>query len=156
MKIEFTMPGDAVPQPRERIRATMNAAGKAVGYPYLPKSHPVNSYKAALRIAAADVQPTIPWSEPVMAAIDFVFSRPKSHFRAGKFAGLLKSAAPRWATARQVGDIDNLLKSTFDALNDVLWFDDAQVIGLHKIVSRYHDQDEEPHVKVSVWTVDPF
>lgn len=56
--------------------------------------------------------------DPVRAHITFTFDKPKS--------------APKrrrvWPSTRATYDIDKLLRSTFDALTDVFWKDDAQVI----------------------------
>ncbi len=55
----------------------------------------------------------------------FYFPRPKSHFRTGKYAGILKPSAPLNYTSKP--DEDNLLKLTLDALTGVFWRDDAIV-----------------------------
>ena len=59
----------------------------------------------------------------------FKFPRPKSHYRAGKNSDLLKASAP--VHHAQKPDIDNVCKSTLDALNDVAYGDDKQVVELN-------------------------
>lgn len=56
----------------------------------------------------------------------FYFDRPRSHYRTGKNAHLLKDDAPRHP--RRVGDLDKLQRALFDAITDSgAWLDDAQV-----------------------------
>lgn len=45
-------------------------------------------------------------------------------------------------------DVDNIAKFYMDALNGVLFEDDAQVVKL-VASKRYGNQDEEPHVRIS-------
>jgi crossover junction endodeoxyribonuclease RusA len=37
----------------------------------------------------------------------------------------------RWYRSRRAGDLDNRAKVALDALNNVLWLDDKQVVELH-------------------------
>lgn len=63
---------------------------------------------------------------PVRLNITFVMPRPKSHYRTGNFAGILKHNAPYWHTKKP--DATKLLRSTEDALTGIIWQDDAQVV----------------------------
>ena len=38
---------------------------------------------------------------------------------------------PRKPTAKNYGDVDNLVKAVLDACNGVLWTDDSQIVELH-------------------------
>jgi crossover junction endodeoxyribonuclease RusA len=61
--------------------------------------------------------------------IRFFFPRPKSHYRTGKNAGILKDTAPIAFTSKP--DIDNLQKAVMDALMIVgLIKDDSQVVEI--------------------------
>ena len=60
--------------------------------------------------------------------VDFHFVRPKSHFTS---KGNLTKSAPLFPTPRTVGDIEKLCRSLSDALTDVLFDDDSQVVELH-------------------------
>lgn len=53
----------------------------------------------------------------------------------------------RWYRARQSGDLDNRLKVLWDALNGVLWTDDAQVGVIH--AERYEDA-RNPRIEIEV------
>lgn len=68
-------------------------------------------------------------SLPIRCTLKFFSSRPKSHYRTGKYSGLLKSTAPKFNTCRK--DIDNMAKFILDALNNKLYVDDCQIIYLN-------------------------
>ena len=54
---------------------------------------------------------------PVAIELTFYFPRPKSHFRTGKYAGILKANAPTWTTSNLDGDLDKLCRATLDGLS---------------------------------------
>ena len=43
-------------------------------------------------------------------------------------------------------DLDNYIKSTLDALNGILWTDDAHIVDLH--AHKYYSDD--PHIEITV------
>lgn len=57
-----------------------------------------------------------PLTAPVKVYAHFTFARPRSHYRTGRNAHLLRVDAPEWVTSRACGDLDKLCRSTFDAL----------------------------------------
>jgi crossover junction endodeoxyribonuclease RusA len=60
----------------------------------------------------------------------FKFPRPKSHYRTGRNAHLLRDDAPEFKMSRPDGE--KLERSTYDALTDAgVWRDDAQVVDAH-------------------------
>ena len=67
-----------------------------------------------------------PLEGPVGLALAFFFPRPKSHYGTGKNSAMLKGSAP--TVHAQKPDIDNVIKSTLDAMNGVAYQDDKQVI----------------------------
>jgi Holliday junction resolvase RusA-like endonuclease len=111
--ITFTVPGDPVPQPRPRV-STAGGFARA----YVPKSHAVHPYRQAVALAAKSAG-CEPHGLPVDVVIDFVFGRPKSHYRKSG----LRNDAPTLPRC----DLDNLAKAVLDSLNGVAWMDDAQV-----------------------------
>lgn len=54
-----------------------------------------------------------PITGPVVAVVKFWFARPQAHYKAN---GELRPNAPTHPTGRHLGDIDKLLRSTFDAI----------------------------------------
>lgn len=72
----------------------------------------------------------------------FFLPRPKSHYRSGRYAHLLKDAAPRYPG--RYPDLDKLCRSTLDALRmGGAYRDDAQVVKLHAF-KVYAGPGEEP------------
>jgi len=70
----------------------------------------------------------VPYEGPLDLTMIFSFPRPKSHYGTGKNSDLIKGSAPKHHT--QKVDIDNVIKSTLDAMNEVLYQDDKQVARL--------------------------
>jgi Holliday junction resolvase RusA-like endonuclease len=69
-----------------------------------------------------------PLTGPVEIGVVFRFTRPKAHYRAN---GDLKPEIPYYITSRAAGDIDKLLRSTFDALTSAgIWVDDSQAVDV--------------------------
>lgn len=66
---------------------------------------------------------------PVHFTCTFMFPRPKSHYRTGKLAGVLRDDAPIYVTSQGKGDLDKLTRSTFDALTAAgVWADDSLAV----------------------------
>ncbi|MGV9815783.1 RusA family crossover junction endodeoxyribonuclease [Streptomyces cellulosae] len=79
----------------------------------------------------------------------FYLPRPKSHYRTGKYAGLLRSSAPPYPG--RYPDVDKLCRSTLDALRmGGAYRDDAQVVQLHahKLYAR---TKESPGALIRLW-----
>lgn len=70
---------------------------------------------------------------PVAVWLYFTFERPKSHYRTGRNAHLLRPNAPPFP-GRPCGDIDKLQRAVFDALTDAaVWTDDTQAVDLRRV-----------------------
>jgi len=108
-------------------------------------------WQALVEHAASRVRPAAPLSGPVHVEVEFRFERPKSH-RTKK--GDLKAHAPLYPTSkRTTGDLDKLLRSTFDALGDAgLFGDDAQVVST-RATKDYTDPLEAEGARIKVTEV---
>lgn len=62
---------------------------------------------------------------PVRIETTFAFVRPKSHYRTGKNAGVLRDDAPFWHC--NPGDTDKLCRAIGDALTGIAYADDKQI-----------------------------
>ena len=72
---------------------------------------------------------------PLKVEITCYFKRPKSHYRSGKNADLLKAGLSEYHTSKP--DFDNLGKAICDALTHLgVWKDDCQVVD-GRIVKKY-------------------
>lgn len=94
---------------------------------------------------------------PVSVDIVFYFPRPRSHYGTGKNAAKLKSSAPFWVISKSCGDLDKLLRSTFDALSvssggaEILK-DDSQVAVVSS--RKYYSDDRTSGAVIIVKTID--
>ncbi len=138
-----------VPQPRHRVQAQIGADGKPYGKLYLPDDHPVHLWKIHVLDAWRLVMPRpgFRFEGPLCVMAEFVLQRPKTMVWKTK-------PMPRIPDQRQrSGDLDNLIKSTFDALNSKAWDDDRQVVSV--LASKWiASGDEEPHATIAIATLD--
>jgi Holliday junction resolvase RusA-like endonuclease len=105
-------------------------------------SKKVKPWREAVRseCVAAMRDTAISWpTGPIAVIIRFSLPRPKSHYRTGRNAGVLRDDAPGYCSKRP--DVDKLVRSTLDALTAAgLYGDDAQVAVL-EVEKRYADPD---------------
>lgn len=102
----------------------------------------LNTWREDVKLAALRALEDTPgWrcDYPAVAAhIAFTLPRPKLHYRTGKFAHLLRDAAPHLHGSKP--DLDKLLRSTADALTAAgVYTDDArlaQVFAVKSYTSR--------------------
>jgi len=111
-EILFEVPFAPTPQQRHRT------SGKRT---YDPSAKDKADFLALVRHHA----PESPVQGVIRVSIGFGFRRPKSHFGAGKNAGVLKKTAAYEYIKKP--DVDNLAKFVLDALNGVFFKDDCQV-----------------------------
>ena len=140
MEVQFNIPAVPVPEPRKRVRVTKSKAGKVFAQHYTPKSDPVNAFKDTARIAARFALKRIsPLEGPLKLHLVFVMPRTQNQF-------FLKKAMPRiWHSKKP--DFDNLEKAICDALNGVVWIDDAQIC-VTETIKVIAAGNEHPHVEV--------
>lgn len=86
-------------------------------------------------------------SGPVGVSLTFSLTRPTGQFRKD---GTLKPSAAAFPVAKNRDDIDKLARAVLDALTNVCWIDDSQVVALRV------KKDFSPHlspcgVLVRVW-----
>ncbi|MBK8974123.1 MAG: RusA family crossover junction endodeoxyribonuclease [Hahellaceae bacterium] len=114
--ITFHVPGKVVP--KARARSTRN------GHHYTPEK--TRTYEGLVRsaaMAAYGMRPPLasPVKLTVVIALDIPSAWPLWKARSASEGGVAATTKP---------DTDNCLKSIKDALNGVIWFDDAQVVQI--------------------------
>lgn len=145
--IRFTVP--AVPVAQPRARAT-NFNGHARVHEQTTiknattgerRPHPILAFKATVRHAFAASYAGAPLSGPLRVDVTFVLPRLSNQI--WKTRPMLRQ--PKVGG----GDLDNLLKGLFDALNELAWGDDGQIafLGATKWIAS---GDEQPHVAVTI------
>lgn len=86
-------------------------------------------WRDAVKQAALDVMTVHDrLTGPVEIVLTFAFDRPRTHYRTGRNAHLLRDNAPLYPATRSSGDVDKLQRACFDALVDGgVLLDDALV-----------------------------
>lgn len=109
-----------IPKGQPRVKAF--SRGKHAGV-YDPGTS--DGWKLLIRHEAKKAWDGVQWEGPLRVAITIYFPRPKSHFKTGKNAHVLRENAPIWHTSKP--DRDNCDKAIMDALTNLgVWKDDSQ------------------------------
>jgi Holliday junction resolvase RusA-like endonuclease len=133
-------------QPRQQQRhRTFRRGNKNIQY------DPSADEKKDFLIKALEHKPEKQIDTAFVMKLVFIFDRPKSHFRTGKFANELKTGAPIHMT--NTPDIDNLIKFVLDALNKKFYTDDSQCITI-TASKEYKTKNQTAGTFVSIITVD--
>jgi len=112
-ELSFTVYGE--PEPLSRHRSTSR------GHMYNPSA----KLQSEFAEACSQFMPSEPLDGPLEARLFFYFSRPRSHYRQGKYSHILKEDADKWHWKRK--DLDNLVKFVLDSLNKRAYLDDGQI-----------------------------
>lgn len=136
--ITLTVLGEPTPQQRHRHH-------QVKGSDFVTTYDPSSKAKKEFIKQCLPYRPDKPYKQPLRVDMVFYFSRPKSHYRSGKNANLLKEGAPEYHITRP--DSDNLAKLVKDALNKVFWADDSLVCDLN-IKKRY--DNEFPRTEITI------
>lgn len=67
-------------------------------------------------------------TKPIRCILHFYCKRPKTHYKSGKNAHILKDTSPKYNVNNK--DLDNMVKFVLDALNDKLYTDDSLIIEI--------------------------
>jgi Holliday junction resolvase RusA-like endonuclease len=136
---EITLHVPAIPVAQPRQRHAM-VAGFIKNY--TPAKHPVNAYKATVRMTWQQAERE-GWQPggALEVWLVFVMHRPET-------LRWKKRPMPRIVHTKKP-DVDNLTKSTLDALKGLAWNDDSQIfrIGVTKWIAA---GNEEPHVEILI------
>ena len=126
---------------KERVRFV-----KATGRAFTPE-RTVN-YEGRLALAAQQAMAgrpllTGPVEMVMRAFVPIPESKPKK-WKAGALAG--------WIRPTKKPDLDNMMKSACDALNMVVWVDDAQIV--RAVLEKVYSDQPRLELEVSVLTTD--
>jgi Holliday junction resolvase RusA-like endonuclease len=133
-EVEFIVYGRPAPQGSKQAYAIYR--GKAGAKTFTGKiaqvemSKYVKPWRAEVSAAARALGIREPFEGPLVACMVFTIARPKSHFRTGRNAHLLRDSAPVAPTGTP--DFSKLVRATEDAMTGIVWKDDALVV-------RYED-----------------
>lgn len=140
MEIEFTVIGEPKHQQRHR---TFRMGKKNVNV------DPSKQQKEDFLWQAMNNRPEKPLTVPLYLHVEAYYSRPKNHYRTGKYSHILKDSAPYYKTSTP--DADNIKKFVMDALNKVYWKDDSYVVAWSgfKVYT-----EETPKMIIKIKTID--
>jgi Holliday junction resolvase RusA-like endonuclease len=128
-RLEFFVEGDPVPQ--GSVKAFKAKSGAVITTN--DASGRLGRWRGDIRSVARPLRPGGECLEGSIAvAVDFLFTRPKSHFlpvTRSRPEPVLRPDAPIWHT--QKPDVDRLLRAVLDSLTAVLYRDDSQVVICH-------------------------
>lgn len=108
---------------------------------------------AAENTIAEQLGTIYPLDAPLVVRMVFTAARPKSHFRTGRNAHLLRDNAP--ARPAGIPDLSKLIRSTEDALTAAgVWRDDARVVEYERTAKVWIGEDLEaldaPGVRITI------
>ena len=125
--LRFTVLGDA--QPAGSKRAFIHPGTKrAIVTDANKKSKPWQAEVKAAAFDAIDADFELVRG-PVELTLTFYRVRPKGHYGSGRNAGVVKDSAPEYPTTRP--DALKLARAVEDALTNVLYADDSQIVDEH-------------------------
>lgn len=144
-QITITVPAVPVAQPRQRHRLVKTKGGKEFIQNYAPAKHPVQDFKATIRLAFREAYAGSPMTGPLRCDLVFVMPRPRNLiWKTRSMPRLPHISRP---------DRDNLDKAVMDALKGIAWLDDSQICQgtIEKwIASGY----EQPHAVITIAAVE--
>jgi Holliday junction resolvase RusA-like endonuclease len=126
-----------VPMPRPRVYG-----GRAISI----ASPKARAWKGAVLAAAKETAAACGWTpshRPLRLELTFVYARPKKHLDKD---GMVKD---KYHDAHVIArpDIDNLAKLVMDAMNDVIYMDDCQVVYLS--ATKQYAAENALHAKIT-------
>lgn len=147
----FAVQGDPVPQGSTRAFKTRPKVGKGKVVTTNDPTGRIERWRGDVRQACKLVLPDgyVPTPGPVTLTVLFLMQRPASHYlpeTKSRAPGLIRATAPTWHAGSP--DIDKLVRAVMDALTNVVYKDDGQVVGL-QIGKRWAD---EPGARIDVRT----
>lgn len=151
--VSFTVMGKAVPAGSKNAHAIYR--GKRGAKVFTGKVAVVDSsgekgreWRKNIQITAIDAmgRAFIPLIEdPILLEVMIQEKRPKSHYRTGKFAHLLKENVPLHNVSKP--DLTKLIRAIEDALNGIAWRDDSQIVSQHCI--KKYGPDDRVYIRIS-------
>ena len=89
-------------------------------------------------------------TKPIKCTLDFYCKRPKTHYKTGKFANILKDTSPKYNINNK--DLDNMVKFVLDALNDKLYTDDSLIFEI--CCRKLYSESAEGYIYVKFMEVE--
>lgn len=142
--IRLIVPAVPVAMPRQRHRTVKTGAGSFIQN-YTPSKHPVQEFKATVRMALREAYQGPPLTGPLRCDCTFIMPRPQALVWKTK-------PMPRIPHDKKP-DRDNLDKAVMDALRGLAWVDDSQN-AFGEIQKWIAAGDEQPHAVITITQVE--
>ena len=121
----FTVPGQPI------TKGSLKCVGRNGRHQLIESNPQTREYLGAVAMAATSLGLALEPAQPVGVDLTCTLERPAFHHRSGRFAHLIREAAPRYPVRARSGDIDKLSRLVLDALQQAgVLADDAQVVEL--------------------------
>lgn len=130
MKVKFTIPGIPVPKARPRV---------VRGHAFTPKK--TKDYETLVKDVYNLTVGEYLGDSAIVATIDLFFPIPESYSKSKK-----RRIADGEIKHTKRPDVDNCAKAILDALNEVAYKDDAQIVESH--ITKHYAVDGETRVDV--------
>ena len=121
-------------------------------------SKALGPWRDAVKAAALQARDAAwtPLDGPLSVSMVFTFVRPKSHYRTGRNAALLRADAP--VQPQTAPDLSKLIRASEDALTDAgIWCDDARVVSFTETGKFWSGEGEHtltsPGAVIRIWAV---
>ncbi len=144
--------GIPAPQPRPRGRVLKKHSGQYTVAMYTPSS--AKPWRAAVKKAFIETSCTKIIATPVHLQIIFWFHRPDNHWGTGKNAGILKHRFADPCVIKKP-DLDNLLKSTIDAMVEAGVMKDDNLVCSIECCKRFSNS-HTPGATINAYTIEKY
>jgi len=145
--VRFSVPGRPQPKGSKRAFSIRRRDGSSRAVIVDDNQRKYKPWEQAIKAAAREAYDGEPTRGAVIIEAELYFSRPKSDYRTGRFAGLVKPSAPERHTKKP--DVDKCARCLGDSLTGVLYVDDSQIEELW-VRKAYTSGDDRTEVWVTL------
>lgn len=117
-KITFFVPGRPRPQGSMKF---INRGGRSIPI----QNQKLEHWRSSVTMYAQDAMGGCAIHGGVSLTLVFSFTRPKNHYRTGKYSHLLKDSSPD--RMLKAPDVDKLIRAVLDSLTGIVFTDDCEV-----------------------------
>ena len=146
-QVTFYVSGAPIPQGSVTAHAARRKDGSHYATVHYAVGTKLHNWRNAVSRAAREAWGDDMTYHPVTLALVFYKARPLSHYE-----GLQFHVRPRYRDELPDGtpDLDKLIRAIGDALTDVVYADDAQIVELSAVKKYVPNRQHPPGVEVSI------
>ena len=146
-QVTFYVAGAPIPQGSVTAHAARRKDGSHYGVVHYAVGSKLHAWRREVSKGARAAWGDDMTYHPVTLALVFYKARPLAHYQ-----GLAFDVRPRYADDVPDGapDLDKLVRAVMDALTEVVYFDDAQVVEIGATKRYVPNREFRPGVEVSI------